>query len=152
MESLFGETLRVPITPQDTTNTKSERRSGLLDAIPQSAAFAVRWPTSRPATISLRNDAIVEPESVGDLEVSLVDGRLFPQVVRLADGGYRSLLLIEGSPPTSLPDVNPHSIEGALVSIAAMWRLPVLHASVSEQSPKYCGERLQPIQLGPHDL
>jgi DNA excision repair protein ERCC-4 len=30
--------------------------------------------------------------------------------------------------------VHLHSIEGALVSIAAMWRLPVLHSSDVEQS------------------
>ena len=80
------------------------------------------------------NEALVERKSVGDLAASLIDGRLFPQVARLAHSGYRTLLLIEGPPPASMPGVNPHSIEGALVSIAAMWRLPVLHASDSEQS------------------
>jgi ERCC4-type nuclease len=52
----------------------------------------------------------------------------------LTHSGYRSLLLIEGLPSASVPDVHRHSIEGAFVSIAAMWRLPVLHSSDSEQS------------------
>ena len=28
-----------------------------------------------------------------------------------------------------MPDVHPHAVQGALVSLAAMWRLPVLHTS-----------------------
>ena len=33
-----------------------------------------------------------------------------------------------------MPDVHPHAVEGALVSLAAMWRLPVLHSSELEHS------------------
>jgi ERCC4-type nuclease len=44
--------------------------------------------------------------------------------------------LIEGPTPSSLPDVHHHSVEGALVSIAAMWRLPVLHSSDAQQSAR----------------
>ena len=38
-------------------------------------------------------------------------------------------LLIEGPVPTNALDVNPHSLLGALVSIAAIWRLPVLQST-----------------------
>jgi ERCC4-type nuclease len=64
----------------------------------------------------------------------LIDGRLLPQVARLAQSRYRSLLLIEGPASPSAPDVHPHAIEGALVSIAVMWRLPVLHAADADRS------------------
>jgi len=43
-------------------------------------------------------------------------------------------MLIEGPVPSKIPDVHPHSVEGALVSITAMWRLPVLHATDAGQS------------------
>ena len=33
-----------------------------------------------------------------------------------------------------MPDVHPHAVQGALVSLAAMWRLPVLHTSDPEDS------------------
>ena len=33
-----------------------------------------------------------------------------------------------------MPDVPHHSLEGALVSIAGVWRIPVLHSSDSEQA------------------
>ncbi len=76
------------------------------------------------------DQVLVERKTIGDLRASLVDGRLYPQVARLSHSSYRSLLLIEGPTPMAGPDVHPHSID----SIAAMWRLPVLHSCDPEQS------------------
>jgi ERCC4-type nuclease len=82
------------------------------------------------------DDVLVERKSVADFAASLIDGRLFPQVARLAHSRYRSLLLIEGPTPSVSPDVHRHSLEGALVSIITMWRVPVLQTSDSEQSAR----------------
>jgi Fanconi anemia group M protein len=112
----------------------SEGRSTLLDAVRRSGAFEVQMVHLATGDYLIDNAVLIERKSVSDFVASLVDGRLFPQVARLAHSRYRALLLIEGPPPTSIPDVHPHSVEGALVSIAAMWRLPVLHSSDSEQS------------------
>ena len=114
----------------------SENRSALLDAVRQSGAFEVRMARLATGDYLIDNEVLVERKSVADFAASLADGRLFPQVARLAHSGYRSLLLVEGPPPISSPDVHPHSVEGALVSIAAMWRLPVLHSSDAEQSAR----------------
>jgi hypothetical protein len=54
-------------------------------------------------------------------------------LARLAHSRYRSLMLIEGPSWAKAPDVHPHSVDGALVSIAAMWRLPVLHSSDADE-------------------
>jgi Fanconi anemia group M protein len=80
------------------------------------------------------NDVLVERKTIGDFVASLRDGRLFPQAARLAHCRYRSVLLIEGPKPPSMPNVHPHALEGALVSLATMWRLPVLHSPAPEQS------------------
>ena len=112
----------------------SESRSALLDAVRRSGTFEVRMAHLATGDYLIDNEVLIERKSVADFAVSLVDGRLFPQVARLAHSGYRSLLLIEGPTPTAVPDVHSHSLEGALVSIAAMWRLPVLHSADSQQS------------------
>lgn len=112
----------------------SEGRSALLDAVRRNGAFEVRMAHLASGDYLIDNEVLIERKSVADFAASLIDGRLFPQVARLAHSCYRSLLLIEGPTPTSIPDVHPHSLEGAIVSIAAMWRLPVLHSSDSEQS------------------
>jgi ERCC4-type nuclease len=33
-----------------------------------------------------------------------------------------------------MPDVHPHALKGAMVSLAAMWRLPMLHSRDPEES------------------
>jgi ERCC4-type nuclease len=114
----------------------SEGRSALLDVLRRNSTFEVRMARLTTGDYLIDNEVLVERKSVADFAASLVDGRLFPQVARLAHSGYRSLLLIEGAAPASMPEVHPHSVEGALVSIAAMWRLPVLHSSDSEQSAR----------------
>lgn len=112
----------------------SERHSALLDAVRRSGAFDVRITHLATGDYLIDNKVLIERKSVADFTASLVDGRLFPQVARLAHSSYRSLLLIEGPTPATIPHVPPHSVEGALVSIAAMWRVPVLHTSDPEQS------------------
>lgn len=112
----------------------SESRSALLDALRRSGVFEVRMAHLTTGDYLLNDLALVERKSVADFATSLIDGRLFPQVARLAHSGFRTLLLIEGPASSSAPAVHPHALEGAHVSIAAMWRLPVLHSTDSEQS------------------
>jgi Fanconi anemia group M protein len=112
----------------------SEKESAFLGAVQRSGDFDVRMVRLTTGDYLIDNEVLIERKTVGDFVASLLDGRLFPQAARLAHSQYRSLLLIEGPPPASIPDVHPHALEGALVSLAAMWRLPVLHSSDPEQS------------------
>jgi DNA excision repair protein ERCC-4 len=112
----------------------SERHSALLEAARRSSVFDVRMVRLGAGDYLIDDEVLVERKTIGDFVASLVDGRLFPQTARLAHSRYRSLLLIEGPRSTSTPDVHPHAVEGAVVSLAAMWRLPVLHSSEPEHS------------------
>ena len=128
----------------------SESGSALLDAVRLSGVFEVRMAHLPTGDYLIDDEVLIERKSVVDFASSMVDGRLFPHVARLAHSCYRSLLLIEGPTQTSIPDVHPHSLEGALVSIAAMWRLPVLHSSDSEQSARML-RFLNDQVRGPHE-
>jgi Fanconi anemia group M protein len=77
---------------------------------------------------------IVERKTYVDFATSLVDGRLFPQAAALARSPHRPVVLLEGPKPLRMPDVHPHALKGAIVSLAVMWRLPVLHARDPEDS------------------
>lgn len=85
-----------------------ESRSELLDAVRRSGAFEVRMVHLATGDYRIDDQVFIERKSVVDFTASLVDGRLFPQVARLAHSGYRSLLLIEGPTPSSIPAVHPH--------------------------------------------
>jgi ERCC4-type nuclease len=112
----------------------SERNASLLGLARDSATFLVQMGRLPTGDYLIDDRILIERKTRADFVASLVDGRLFPQVARRAHSRYRSLLLIEGAAPANAPDVHPHSVEGALVSIAAMWRLPVLHSVDADQS------------------
>jgi ERCC4-type nuclease len=114
----------------------SERPSALLDAVRRSGWFDVQMDRLATGDYLVNGEVLVERKTIRDLAASLIDGRLFSQVARLAHSPYRSLFLIEGPAPSSLPDLHHHSVEGALVSIAATWGIPVLHSSDSEQAAR----------------
>jgi DNA excision repair protein ERCC-4 len=112
----------------------SERHSALLVAVQASGVFDVRMSRLATGDYLIDDEVLIERKTIGDFTASLVDGRLFRQAARLARSHYRSLVLIEGPSPASIPNVHPHALEGALVSLAAMWRLPVLHSADPEDS------------------
>lgn len=112
----------------------SERYAPLLELIRECGAFHVQMVRLRAGHYLIDDKILVERKTVADFSTSLVDGRLFPQAFRLAHSPHRSLVLIEGPLATPMPDVHPHAVQGAVVSLAAMWRLPVLHTSGPEDS------------------
>jgi Fanconi anemia group M protein len=112
----------------------AEREARLLELLRQSDGFDVQMARLTVGDYLINDEVLIERKTRADFSASLVDGRLFPQVARLARDVHRTLLLIEGPPATSMPDVHPHAIQGALVSLAAMWRLPVLHTLDSDDS------------------
>lgn len=112
----------------------SERHSALLELARRCRAFDVRMVHLDTGDYLIDDQVLVERKTIGDFVASLVDGRLFPQTARLAHSSYRSLLMIEGPRSPSMPNVHPHAVEGAVVSLAAMWRLPVLHSPEPEHS------------------
>jgi DNA excision repair protein ERCC-4 len=63
-----------------------------------------------------------------------VDGRLFPQAAVLVRSPHRPVILLEGPKPSRMPDVYPHALKGAIVSLAVMWRLPVVYARDPEDA------------------
>ena len=112
----------------------SERSAPLLELLRQADDFEVRLARLTVGDYLIDDEVLIERKTIADFAASLVDGRLFPQASRLARDERRSLMLIEGPPAASMPDVHPHAVQGALVSLAAMWRLPVLHTSDPEDS------------------
>lgn len=97
-------------------------------------AFDVEMVRLMAGDYLINGEVLVERKTAGDFAASLVDGRLFPQAFRLAHSPHRALVLIEGPTMTSTPHVHPHAIQGAIVSLAAIWRLPVIQTSDPDDS------------------
>jgi Fanconi anemia group M protein len=112
----------------------SERSAPLLDLARQSDVFDVEMTRLEAGDYLVEGAVLVERKTYADFAASVADGRLFPQAVRLARSRHRPVVLVEGSPTASMPDVHPNALNGASISLAVMWRLPVLRSSDPQDS------------------
>lgn len=110
-----------------------ERGSVLFQLVERYPLFDVRVARLRAGDYGIGDEILIERKSYRDLEVSVVDGRLFRQAARLAHEVARGLILIEGPKPDRLR-VHAHAIAGAILSLAVDWRLPVLFTDAPEES------------------
>ncbi len=101
----------------------SEQHAALVDLARQCDDFDVRMEHLTVGDYCLDRSIVVERKTHADFAVSLVDGRLFPQAAKLLRCPHRPIILIEGPRPAHMPDVHPHALKGAIVSLAVMWRL-----------------------------
>jgi DNA excision repair protein ERCC-4 len=102
-----------------------ERGSALHDAVGRAAIFAVTVRTLNVGDYSIAGKVLLERKSHADFTRSILDGRLFPQAARLARAD-RAVILLERYGAGPAPAIHPHAIIGAVVSLAVIWRLPVI--------------------------
>lgn len=112
----------------------SERNAAVLDLARGCVDFDVQMVHLPIGDYFIDSGVVVERKTYADFATSLVDGRLFPQAAALARSPHRPVILLEGPKPLRMPDVHPHALKGAIVSLAVMWRLPVLHARDPEDA------------------
>jgi DNA excision repair protein ERCC-4 len=112
----------------------SERHAALLDLARGCGDFDICLERLAVGDYLIDGGIVIERKTYADFATSLVDGRLFPQAAALARSPHRPIVLLEGPTPAQMPDVHAHALKGALLSLAVMWRLPVIHARNPEDS------------------
>jgi len=112
----------------------SERNAAVLRLARECEVFDVQMAHLPIGDYVIDSGVVVERKTYADFATSIVDGRSFPQAAALAQSPQRPVVLLEGPRPLRMPDVHPHALKGAIVSLAVMWRLPVLHARDPEDA------------------
>jgi DNA excision repair protein ERCC-4 len=83
------------------------------------------------------NEAItIERKTARDFLISIIDGRLFNQLSNLKKHCIHPLLLIEGNPFETDLQFDPLAIKGALVSIQAIWYIPIVSSESIQETKK----------------
>jgi len=129
-----AQTVDAPAKPYLLRVDFSERNAALPDLARRCGEFDVRMEHLVVGDYFIGGGILVERKTYADFAMSLADGRLFPQAAALARSPHRPVVLLEGPRPPRMPDVHPHALKGAMVSLAVMWRLPVLCARDPEDS------------------
>lgn len=75
------------------------------------------------------NRLVFERKTLNDFAISIIDGRLFAQVSRLANIRYKPVLILEGTGrDLSENGIHRDALQGALISASLVYGIPVLRA------------------------
>jgi len=87
----------------------------------------------------LSKDVCVERKSVEDFLASMIDGRLFNQLVDLRENYSKPLILLEGNIDDlfTLRNMHRNAIIGALTSIALDYQIPIINTKNVDETAEY---------------
>jgi len=87
----------------------------------------------------LSKDVCVERKTVEDFLSSMLDGRLFAQIINMRQNYLKPLIILEGNLTElyTLRNIHKNSIIGALTSIALDYQVPVLNTKTSAETAEY---------------
>ena len=80
---------------------------------------------------------LIERKSFSDLCISIMDGRLFRQAAQLASSHVQPVIILEGtSADLKTTGINREAIQGALITLTLIFRIPLLRSQSPEESAK----------------
>jgi len=124
--------LRITILADD-----RERQSQVIEYLsdmPDVAVEIARLPTG---DYLADNRLLFERKTLNDFAMSIIDGRLFKQVARLANNRYKPVMILEGTgKDLTKIGIRREAMQGALISISLIYGIPVLRAMNSYESAR----------------
>ena len=98
------------------------------------------------------NRLIVERKTLKDFAVSIIDGRLFRQMTRLASSAFMGVLILEGTiQDMHKLGVNREAMQGALITVSLILGIPVLRSKDASETAKlivYCARQVTSMARG----
>ena len=80
---------------------------------------------------------IVERKTLRDFAISIIDGRLFKQTIRLANSNLMGVLIIEGTNrDTADLGITREAMQGALITVSMILGIPVLRSIDAAETAK----------------
>jgi DNA excision repair protein ERCC-4 len=95
---------------------------------------------------------IVERKTLKDFAISIVDGRLFKQMIRLASSNSKSALILEGTvSDTAEIGMTREAMQGALITVSLILGTPVLRSKDPSETARlmvYIGRQIDSLVRG----
>jgi ERCC4-type nuclease len=85
----------------------------------------------------VNNRVIIERKTLKDFAISIIDGRLFKQTIRLANSNLMGVLILEGTNrDTADLGIARQAMQGALITVSLILGIPVLRAIDADETAK----------------
>ena len=100
----------------------------------------------------INNRVIVERKTLKDFAKSIVDGRLFRQMIRLAKSASQGVLILEGTAADTVDlKMARASMQGALITVSLILGIPVLRSKDPSETARlivYIGRQIESMARG----
>jgi len=103
-----------------------EINSGVIEAL-KTDGLDILVKTLPVGDYVVDNRVFIERKTTKDFIRSIIDGRLFDQAAKLKKFGDKQLFIIEGLNPGLSSGISKKALEGAIISLAVSWQLPILY-------------------------
>jgi ERCC4-type nuclease len=98
------------------------------------------------------NRLVFERKTLKDFVSSVIDGRLFSQMIRLANSNSKSVLILEGTgKDLAETEIKREAMQGALVTVALILGIPILRSKEPYETAKlivYATRQIRSIAKG----
>lgn len=106
-----------------------ERGGGVIEHLGQLSGVQVEVRRIEEGDYVVEGQFVVERKTLTDFGRSLLDGRLFSQVARLAQSSRRGVMVLEGTAQDIRAlNVTRDSLQGALITVSVFYGIPILRA------------------------
>jgi DNA excision repair protein ERCC-4 len=114
-----------------------ERKSDVIESLLEIEDVAVDIKRLSIGDYQINNRVIVERKTLKDFAISIIDGRLFNQMVRLANSKFQGVLILEGTAGDSVDiGVTREAMQGALITVSLIMGIPVLRSRNPPEAAK----------------
>jgi len=100
----------------------------------------------------VNNHLLFERKTLKDFAASIIDGRLFDQMIRLASSKYRGILILEGTGrDIAASGIRREAMQGALISTTLILGIPVLRSKEPDETARlmiYAARQIKSIARG----
>jgi DNA excision repair protein ERCC-4 len=114
-----------------------ERKSDVIESLLEIKNVDVDIKRLSIGDYQINNRVIVERKTLKDFAISIIDGRLFNQMVRLANSKSQGVLILEGTTGNSVEiGVTREAMQGALITVSLIIGIPVLRSRYPAETAK----------------
>ncbi len=115
-----------------------ERNSGVIKALSEMGAIT-KIKQLEVGDFVITDDIVFERKTIEDFLESILDGRLFNQLNKMASNYSSPLILVEGNQQElfSLRNIHRNAIIGTLTSIALNYRVPVIFTKDAKETAEF---------------
>jgi len=129
-----------------------ERKSGVIESLLEIENVEVDIQRLSSGDYKIGSRVIVERKTLKDFAISIVDGRLFKQMVYLANSRPQGVLILEGTAGNLVEiGVTREAMQGALITVSLVLGIPVLRSRNPAETAKlivYIARQVESIANG----